>query len=123
MSQLVSIITPLYNSEAFIIQTIHSVLQQSYTNWELVLIDDCSTDNTITIVNNFIAGNNQIKLIKNKENQGAAVSRNKGVMAAKGDYIAFLDADDLWKPKKLEKIHATPKLSSRPPYVDFRCNR
>lgn len=103
MSQLVSIITPLYNSEAFIIQTIHSVLQQSYTNWELVLIDDCSTDNTITIVNNFIAGNNQIKLIKNKENKGAAVSRNKGVMAAKGDYIAFLDADDLWKPKKLEK--------------------
>jgi len=58
VSQLVSIITPLYNSEAFIIQTIHSVLQQSYTNWELVLIDDCSTDNTITIVNNFIAGNN-----------------------------------------------------------------
>lgn len=103
MKALVSIITPLYNSEAFIAETIQSVLNQTYPNWELILIDDCSTDNTINIVNNFILKHKNIKLIKNKKNQGAAISRNKGVLAAKGDYIAFLDADDLWKPEKLEK--------------------
>jgi hypothetical protein len=100
---LVSIITPLYNSEAFISQTIHSVLKQSYPNWELLLIDDCSTDNTRTIAERFTNKHNNIILLKNKVNAGAAVSRNKGIAEAKGDYIAFLDADDLWKPEKLEK--------------------
>lgn len=103
MKALVSIITPLYNSEAFIDETIKSILNQTYTNWELLLIDDFSTDNTISIVNDFIFKNENIKLITNETNQGAAISRNKGIMAAKGDYIAFLDADDLWKPEKLEK--------------------
>ncbi|WP_290700118.1 glycosyltransferase family 2 protein [Lacinutrix sp.] len=103
MKALVSIITPLYNSEAFITETIKSVINQTHTNWEIILIDDCSTDNTINSVNNFISNNSNIKLLKNETNQGAAVSRNKGILAAKGDYIAFLDADDLWKPEKLEK--------------------
>ncbi|WP_299248790.1 glycosyltransferase family 2 protein [uncultured Lacinutrix sp.] len=103
MKALVSIITPLYNSEAFIGETIKSILNQTYTNWELLLIDDFSTDNTISIVNDFIFKNENIKLITNETNQGAAISRNKGIMAAKGDYIAFLDADDLWKSEKLEK--------------------
>lgn len=103
MNKLVSIITPLYNSEAFITETITSVLNQTYTNWELLLIDDCSTDNTRAIAKKFISENSNIKLLKNKTNQGAAISRNKGIMAAKGHYIAFLDADDLWKPEKLEK--------------------
>lgn len=101
MKQLVSIITPLYNSEAFIAETIISVLNQTHTHWELILIDDCSSDNTIGIVTNFIKKSKQIKLIKNETNQGAAISRNKGIIEAKGDYIAFLDADDLWKPEKL----------------------
>lgn len=103
MKGLVSVITPLYNSEAFIGETIKSILNQTYTNWELLLIDDFSTDNTISIVNDFIFKNENIKLITNETNQGAAISRNKGIMAAKGDYIAFLDADDLWKPEKLDK--------------------
>lgn len=103
MKALVSIITPLYNSKAFIAETISSVLKQTYTNWELLLIDDCSTDNTLEVVAEFLLKNPNIKLIKNNSNSGAAISRNKGIAEAKGDFIAFLDADDLWKPKKLEK--------------------
>jgi len=91
----------MYNSEKFISETIKSILNQTYKNWELVLIDDCSHDNTLKIVASFI--NEHIKLIKNKENLGAAISRNKGIDSAKGDYITFLDADDLWKPNKLEQ--------------------
>lgn len=103
MSALISIITPLYNSEAFIAKTIHSILNQTHTNWELILIDDNSQDQTIAIVTSFVNQNPNIKLLQNKENVGAALSRNKGIEEAKGDYIAFLDADDLWKPEKLEK--------------------
>jgi len=99
----VSIITPLYNSEAFISETIKSVLQQTFTDWELLLIDDHSSDKTIQIVEGFIDKNKKIKLLKNERNSGAALSRNKGIEIAKGDYIAFLDADDLWKPEKLQK--------------------
>jgi len=92
----------MYNSEAFISGTIDSVINQTYKNWELILIDDCSNDKTLKIVKTFINQNTSIQLIKNSSNKGAAFSRNKGIKAAKGDYIAFLDADDLWKPKKLE---------------------
>lgn len=112
MKALVSIITPLYNSETFISDTITSVINQTYSNWELILIDDCSTDNTIKIAENFISKNHRIKLLKNESNQGAAISRNKGIMASKGDYIAFLDADDLWKPIKLEKQVAFMKANN-----------
>jgi len=93
----------MFNSEAFISDTINSVLNQTYLNWELLLIDDDSNDKTISIVNEFTAINPNIKLLKNEINLGAAISRNKGIMEATGDYIAFLDADDLWKPDKLEK--------------------
>jgi glycosyltransferase involved in cell wall biosynthesis len=103
MNGLVSIITPMFNSEAFIVDTINSITAQTYTNWELLLIDDRSSDHTIEIVNRFTEKHSNIKLLKNEVNSGAAISRNKGIMAAKGDYIAFLDADDLWKPEKLEK--------------------
>ncbi len=99
----VSVITPSYNSEQFINQTITSVLNQTYKDWELIVIDDASSDNTIEIVNKFIKEHSNIRLIQNKKNSGAAISRNKGIEAAKGDFIAFLDADDLWKPQKLEK--------------------
>ncbi len=102
MKPLVSIITPLYNSEAFIEDTITSILNQTYSNWELLLIDDCSTDNTIKIAEHFVSKHPNIKLIKNQVNSGAAISRNKGITEAKGNFIAFLDADDLWKPNKLE---------------------
>ncbi|APY11008.1 glycosyl transferase [Seonamhaeicola sp. S2-3] len=99
----VSIITPTYNSESFIKQTITSILNQTYTNWELILVDDASTDKTVEIINQFLKTNPQISLLQNSKNRGAAISRNKGIEAAKGDFIAFLDADDLWKPDKLKK--------------------
>ncbi len=97
----VSIITPVYNCEGFIAETIQSVLDQTHENFELLLIDDCSTDDTIEIVKSF--NDPRIVLIQNKENKGAAFSRNSGIAHASGDYIAFLDADDLWEETKLEK--------------------
>lgn len=92
----------MFNSEAYISETINSIINQTYTNWELLLIDDGSHDKTTTIANQFIAQKPNIKLLKNKANLGVAISRNKGIEAAKGKYIAFLDADDLWKPNKLQ---------------------
>ncbi|QXP60680.1 glycosyltransferase family 2 protein [Olleya sp. HaHaR_3_96] len=102
MTPLVSIITPLYNSEAFLEETITSVLNQSYSNWELLLVDDCSIDNTMVLANKYSANYSNIIVLKNQSNAGAAVSRNKGITEAKGVFVAFLDADDLWKPNKLE---------------------
>ncbi|WP_336127584.1 glycosyltransferase family 2 protein [Mesoflavibacter sp. CH_XMU1422-2] len=103
MQPLVSIITPMYNSEKFILKTINSVVNQTYSNWELMLIDDGSTDNTIQIVEDFKQKYSNITLLQNPTNLGTAQSRNKGILEAKGDYIAFLDADDLWKPNKLDQ--------------------
>lgn len=99
---LVSIITAMYNSEAFISESINSVINQTYKNWELLLIDDFSTDKTLQIIQPFLDRNSNIKLIKNNTNQGAGITRNKGIEAANGDYIAFLDGDDVWKSEKLE---------------------
>lgn len=99
----VSIITAMYNVEAFISETIKSVVNQTYNNWELILIDDSSTDTTLKTIQPFLENFTNIKLIKNTENLGAALTRNKGIEAAKGDFIAFLDGDDLWKPEKLKK--------------------
>ncbi len=102
MNELVSIIMPSYNTAKFISQTIESVLAQTYTNWELIIVDDCSTDNTDEVVKSFLS-DNRIKYIKNEKNSGAAVSRNRALREAKGKWIAFLDSDDLWLPEKLEK--------------------
>ncbi len=102
MNPLVSIITPTFNSEEFLSQTIDSILNQSYKAWELIIVDDYSTDNTIQLIDTYQKKHSNISLIQNTTNQGAGVSRNKGIIAAKGDFIAFLDADDLWKPNKLE---------------------
>lgn len=100
---LISIITPLYNAANYIEQTLNSVLTQTLDNWELILIDDKSTDNTIELIEPYIVKDNRIKLIALDDNSGAAVARNTGIQAAKGRYIAFLDGDDLWLPEKLEK--------------------
>ncbi len=102
-SDLVSIVTPSYNSNRFISDTIQSVLDQTHKNWELIIVDDASKDNTCEIVNRFIKNDSRIKLIKLNQNFGAGVARNKAIHEAKGAFIAFLDADDLWKPYKLEK--------------------
>lgn len=99
---LVSIIVPVYNSEKFIKDTIKTVKQQTYQNWELILVNDCSTDNSESIINKQIEEDNRIKLISLKKNSGAAIARNTGIEKARGKYIAFLDADDLWKSNKLK---------------------
>lgn len=100
---LVTVITPTYNAERFIGQTIESVLMQSYENWEMIICDDCSTDGTVTIVEEYMKKDSRLKLIKLKENSGAAVTRNTAINEAKGRFIAFLDSDDMWLPQKLEK--------------------
>ena len=102
MNDLVSIIMPSYNTAQFIKQSIHSVLEQTYANWELIIVDDCSTDNTEQIVKEYLA-DKRIRFLKNEKNSGAAVSRNYALREAKGKWIAFLDSDDLWHPQKLEK--------------------
>lgn len=97
---LVSIITPSYNTGRFIAETITSVINQTYTNWEMLIVDDCSKDNTEEIVSGF--NDHRIKFIKNESNMGAAASRNRAIRESKGEWIAFLDSDDLWVPDKLE---------------------
>tara|TARA_R110000868_G_scaffold141177_1_gene357451 strand:+ start:3683 stop:4432 length:750 start_codon:yes stop_codon:yes gene_type:complete len=92
----------MFNSEAFISETINSVLNQTFKDWELILIDDCSSDYTLEIAQSFANNHSNIKLFTNETNQGAAISRNKGIEVSRGHYIAFLDADDLWKSKKLQ---------------------
>ena len=100
---LVSIITPLYNSAHYIRKTIDSIINQTYHNWELLVIDDCSSDNSVEIVEKFSKLDSRIKLIKLDNNSGAAVARNRGIQEAKGRFIAFLDSDDTWISDKLEK--------------------
>ena len=102
MSELVSIIMPSYNTGSFVKETIESVLAQSYSTWELIIVDDCSTDNTDDVVRPYLA-DERIHYIKNDTNSGAAVSRNYALREAKGKWIAFLDSDDLWEPEKLQK--------------------
>lgn len=99
----VSIITPVYNCEKYIKETIESVQSQSYTDWELLLVDDMSTDNSANIIKEYIQKDNRIKYYKLSENSGAAVARNFALQKSDGRFIAYLDADDLWKKEKLEK--------------------
>ena len=98
---LVSIVMPSYNTAPYIEETIQSVLNQTYTNWELIIVDDCSNDNTDEVLD--AIKDNRIRYFKNGKNSGAAVSRNKALREAKGQWIAYLDSDDLWMPEKLEK--------------------
>lgn len=100
---LVSIITPSFNSSDFIQNTINSVLNQTYSHWELIIIDDCSTDNSGEEIKAYIDQDSRIKLIKLEQNFGVANARNVGIENSSGNYIAFLDSDDYWHPEKLEK--------------------
>lgn len=99
----VSIITPTYNSEKFIEKTIQSIINQTYSNWELLITDDNSTDQTINIINNYVMSDKRIKLYKLKNNSGAGLARNNSILKSSGRFISFCDSDDQWKPKKLEK--------------------
>ncbi|QTE74988.1 glycosyltransferase family 2 protein [Clostridiales bacterium FE2010] len=98
---LVSVIMPSWNTERFIANSIQSVINQTYQNWELIIVDDCSTDDTDNVVAGF--SDERIRYLKNEKNCGAALTRNRALREAKGEWIAFLDSDDLWMPEKLEK--------------------
>ena len=99
---LVSIITSLYNSEAYIAQTIESVLAQTYTDWEMIITDDGSVDNSTSIVESYSAKDQRIRLLRLNANGGPGIARNNSISNANGQYIAFLDSDDLWYPDKLK---------------------
>lgn len=101
MENLVSIITPCYNSEKFIRETYLSIKNQTYLDWEWIIVDDFSTDHSVKIINNLY--DDRIKLFVNKENKGASFSRNIALREAKGRYITFIDSDDLWEPDFLEE--------------------
>lgn len=103
MEKMISIITPAYNAENFISQTIESIQAQTIHDWELIIIDDCSTDYTNVIAKGFAEKDPRIKVIRAPYNGGVAAARNMGLDYAIGEYIAFVDSDDLWMPDKLEK--------------------
>ncbi len=103
MDGLVSIVMPNYNCAKYIAETVNSVLSQTYTDWELLIVDDCSTDNSLEVIKEFTQKDERIKLFVNEKNSGAAASRNRALREAKGEWIAFLDSDDLWTADKLEK--------------------
>ena len=98
----VSIIVPMYNAEKVIGKTIESVLSQTYENWEMLIMNDVSTDNSLAVVNEFAKKDDRIKYIKLENNSGAAIARNKALSESRGRFIAYLDADDLWKKNKIQ---------------------
>lgn len=98
----ISIITPIYNAERFLKDTIDSVRKQTYENWEMILVDDCSTDNSANIIKEYMKQDDRIKYIKLDVNSGAAVARNTAIEKSQGRFLAFLDSDDIWKSNKLE---------------------
>ncbi len=109
ISGLVSIVMPAHNSERYISESIESIISQTYPNWELIIIDDASTDNTASVVKEI--EDNRITLVSNKINLGVALSRNKAIELSRGQYLAFLDSDDIWMPTKLEQQIETIKTN------------
>ena len=103
MEDKVTVVTPTWNSAKYIRETIASVQAQTYQNWEMIIVDDCSTDNTVELVKDIVKRDSRIRLIEQNENQGAAIARNIAVQNGTGRYVAYLDSDDCWKPDKLEK--------------------
>ena len=103
MFDLVSIVMPTYNSSEFVVESIFSIQAQTYTNWELLITDDCSSDKTVKLIQNLASMDSRIKVFQLAENGGAGVARNHSIEKAAGRYIAFCDSDDQWVPTKLEK--------------------
>lgn len=103
IEELISIITPVYNCEKLLSKTIECVINQTYQNWEMILVDDCTPDNSAKIIKKYISKDKRIKYFKLNKNSGAAIARNKGLKESKGRFIAYLDSDDLWKSEKLER--------------------
>lgn len=100
---LVSVITPAYNAARFIRETIESVRNQTYDHWEMIIVDDCSTDDTVAIVQSYVEKDKRIKLVQLEQNSGSGVARNRAMDEADGRFIAFLDSDDVWLPEKLTR--------------------
>jgi teichuronic acid biosynthesis glycosyltransferase TuaG len=109
---LISVIMPAYNSRCYIKDAIASVQAQTYSNWELLVIDDGSSDETCRVVQELEAADSRIRLYKNDRNMGTAATRNRGLELSKGVYVALLDSDDLWHPQKLEKQYELAKRES-----------
>lgn len=99
----ISIITPCYNSSTYLLETYQCLKSQTYSNWEWIVVDDCSTDNSWEILEDLKSLDDRVRIFKNTENSGAAITRNNSLDNATGDYVAFLDSDDLWESDKLEK--------------------
>ncbi len=119
MGELVSIIMPSYNTAAYVEETIQSVFNQTYTNWELLFVDDCSSDETLDLIKKYTL-DSRFRVFKGKKNSGAAVCRNKALREAKGKWVAFLDSDDLWYPEKLEnQISFMKKNGYHFTYTDY----
>lgn len=117
---VVSIIMPSYNTGKYIKESIQSVLAQTYPYWELIIVDDCSTDDTDDVINEFI-GDKRIRYLKNQKNSGAAVSRNRALREATGRWVAFLDSDDVWLPEKLSRqIQFMEENNYKFTYTDYR---
>ena len=107
--ELVSVVIPMYNAERTILRAIESVRAQTYTAWELILIDDGSTDGTLPLVEDYVARYGLPAVVVSRENRGVSHTRNEGIRLAQGGYVAFLDADDVWMPRKLERQMACLK--------------
>lgn len=103
VDRLISIVVPVYNAERFLEETVKSVRNQTYQTWELLLVDDCSTDQSREIALRLEREDARVHLVRQGTNQGAAAARNRGVQEARGRYLCFLDADDIWEPEKLQK--------------------
>lgn len=103
MGKTVSIITPAYNASKVVGETIESVQKQTFKDWEMIIVDDCSTDNTLEIIEEYAKNDSRIVVLKHEKNSGVAAARNTALKKATGNYIAFLDSDDMWHPEKLQK--------------------
>ena len=99
----VSIVIPAYNAERTLRQTVESVIAQSFTDWEMIIVNDCSRDGTMTLAQELASGDERIRVLSNEENRGVSFSRNRGVQEARADWVAFLDSDDIWRSDKQEK--------------------
>jgi len=116
----ISIITPVYNAADYLPLTYDSVKAQTHTNWEWICVDDCSTDNSIEVLKTLQSKDDRIKIFQNEKNSGAAITRNRALDESDGDYVAFLDSDDLWTPVKLEEqIKFMSEHQSRFSYHDY----
>lgn len=121
VDNLVSIVTPTYKAANFVSETVRSVQAQTYANWEMLVVDDCSPDDTVRVVSRLAEDEPRLRLIRQSRNGGPAAARNAAIAAARGRWLAFLDSDDLWLPEKLERqIEFQRRHAAKLSYTEFR---